>query len=171
MKKQILLAAFVLALFAAYTGVANAQIIASITVKDPNGNIISGKAVPINTLAHVYGSYEDQGGNSQATGLLQVFFNDGSGPEYAATLWSGTLNDGDSVAGTPYAMAELGTYEFRWTCQKIGEGAFREIRCEERTQTRTTVRLTTPEPGTIAGLSMALAALAILTVKKTRAKK
>jgi len=166
MRKEMLVSIFAFAMFATFIGIANAQITASITVKDSKGNTISGKTVLIGTTAYVHGYYEDQGGNAQASGLMEVYFNDRSGWKYKATIWSDKLNDGDTVIGTPYSMSELGSYEFRWTCQKIGAA----LRCEERTQTRTTIMLVTPEPGTVAGLAMALAAFGLLAFKRRRAK-
>jgi hypothetical protein len=169
MRRELLFSIFALAMFAAFLGIANAQIKASITVKDSKGDTISGTTVLIGTTAYVSGYYEDQGGNAQASGLMEVYFNDGSGWKYKATIWFGNLNDGDTVIGTPYTMSELGSYEFRWTCQKIVPGSL-TVRCEERTQTRTTIQLVVPEPGTLIGLSMALAAFGFLAIRRTRAK-
>jgi hypothetical protein len=67
-------------------------------------------------------------------------------------------------------MNELGTYEFRFTCQIGTPETLAILRCDERAQARTTIQLVVPEPGTLAGLAMALAAFGFLTVKKTRTK-
>lgn len=164
MRKEMLFSVLALAMFGALISMANAQITASITVKDSKGNVISGNTVPIGTTAHVNGTYVDKGGNS-ATGLMEVCFNDTSGLKYRAEIWSGTVNSGGTIEVT-YPLTELGYYEFIWTCQRIGPA----LRCEERTQIRTTIQLVVPEPGTLAGLAMALAAFGLLAIKRTRAK-
>jgi len=159
-------------MFAAIIGIAKADIKASIEVKDSNpGNSIDGQTVPVNTVAYVFGHYEDLSGNTPASAIMEVYFDDGSGWAYRATLFSGTVNDGETII-EPYTMTELGYYEFRWTCEKAGAGTSgMSIFCrQERAQARTTVQLVIPEPGTLAGLIMALSALAFLAVKELRIK-
>jgi len=172
LNRRVLGLAFALAMFAAlaFLGVAMAQITASIHVKDSNGNDISGGTVPINTVAHAYGSYEDLGGDAPASGRLDVYFNDGSGLKFEANVWSGTLLDGETKECPPYTMTKLGTYEFRWTCQVGQPGTLGLVRCDEKTQTRTTIQLVVPEPGTLAGLAMALGAFGFLAVRRSRSK-
>jgi hypothetical protein len=163
--------ALALAMFVAlaFASVARAQIKGSIQVKDSESNIINGGTVYINTVAYVHGHYEDLGGNAQASGLMEVYYNDGSGLALEATLYSGTVDDEATITQT-FTMSKLGTYEFRWTCQVGQPGTLGLLRCDEKTQARTTIQLVVPEPGTLAGLGMALAALGFLAVKRTRLK-
>ena len=170
MKKRMLFSIFALAMFAAFLGIANAQITATITVKDSGGNTISGGTVHLGTIAYVSGHYVDLAGSSPASGQIDVYFNDGSGLVYKATIWSGNLVDGQTVTAPPYAMNELGTYEFRFTCQAGTAETLAILRCDERAHARTTIQLTVPEPGTLAGLAMALAAFGVLALRKIRAK-
>ena len=170
MKKRMLFSIFALAMFAAFLGIANAQITATITVKDSGGNVISGGTVHLGTVAYVSGHYLDLHGSSPASGQIDVYFNDGSGLVYKATIWTGNLNDGQTVTAPPYAMNELGTYEFRFTCQAGTAETLAILRCDEKVQARTTIQLTVPEPGTLAGLAMALAAFGVLALRKIRAK-
>jgi hypothetical protein len=169
MNKKILITIIALAMVAAFISTAKAQIKATITVKDSKGNVISGGTVHINTVAYVYGHYEDLAGHSPASGQMDVYFDDGLGLNYKATIWSGNLNDGGTVMRT-YTMSELGTYEFRMTCQIGTPETLGTLRCTERVQARTTIQLVVPEPGTLAGLAMALAAFGFLAVKKARSK-
>ena len=164
MNKKILITLIALATFAALTATVNAQIAVSIQVKDIHGNSISGGTVPINTVAYLYGHYEDLAGNSPATATMEVYYNDGSGLKYEATLSSGTVNDGATITQT-YTMSKLGQYEFRWNCQ-LGTA----FSCLERAQARTTIQLVVPEPATIVGLLMALSAFGFLAFRKTRTR-
>jgi len=171
MNKKILIPIVGLLVLAAMAGIAKADIKVSIEVKDSNAIVISEATVPINTIAYVYGHYEDQSGNSPASALMEAYFDDGSGLVYRATLFSGTVNDGDTIMGTPYTMTELGTYEFRWTCTKqVGTGEITVLCRQERAQARTRILLVIPEPGTLAGLIMALSAFGLLATRKIRAK-
>jgi hypothetical protein len=170
MNRKMLIAIIALAMFAALIAAANAQITATITVKDASNNIISGGTVHLGTVAYVSGNYLDLHGSSPASGQIDVYFNDGSGLVYKATIWSGNLNDGQTATAPPYAMNELGTYEFRFTCQAGTAETLAILRCDERVQARTTIQLTVPEPGTLAGLAMALSAFGFLAVRKARAK-
>jgi hypothetical protein len=171
MNKKILLPIIVLAALATIMGIANAQIKVSIQVKDSNGNDISGSTVLIGTTAHVYGHYEDLGGNAQAYGWIKVYFDDGTGFKYETTLFSGPVNDGDTVEGTPYPMSKMGTYNFTWRSQKTDPTIPLALRCQqEGALARTIVQLHVPEPATLIGLTMALSAFGLLALKKTRAK-
>ena len=180
MKKAMLLLVFALATYTMFLSTANAQITATITIKDYKGNIINDKTVHIGTTAYIHGHYEDQAGNSPASVQMDVFYDGGSGYTHKATIWSGSLEDGETVIET-YTMSEPGSYQFRMTCETetpdsvgaLRSGAPRTLgiqRCEEIAQARTTIQLVTPEPGTLAGLAMALTAFGLLAVKRKRAK-
>jgi hypothetical protein len=170
MNKKTLIPIFTLAILAASIATANAKIACSIQVKDINGNNISGGTVNINTVAYVSGHYEDQDGNSPANAVMEVYYNDGTGLKLEATLFTGNINDGDTITGTPFTLSKLGQYEFRWSCQKGTPGTPDGTSCSERTQARTTIQLVVPEPATIVGLLMALSAFGILAFKRTRMK-
>jgi hypothetical protein len=167
MNKKLLVTLVALATLTILVSTAKAQITCSIQVKDKNGNIING-AVPINTVAYVYGHYEDLAGTTPAQAWMDVYYDSGTGLAYQATIFTGTVQDGQTVQGTPYTMNQLGTYEFRFTCQ--AGGATGMLQCGERAQARTTIQLVVPEPGAIVALAMALAACGFLAYRKTRAK-
>jgi hypothetical protein len=163
MKKKLLLLIFGSIFLALTISLARANIDASIEVKDPLGNSISGATVPLTTVAHVFGHYEDLDGDADASATMQVYFDDdptsGTGWEYRDTLFSGTINDGDTIEET-YAMTELGYYQFRWTVENFLDYA----------HVRTTVGPVIPEPGTLAGLTISLSALGLLFAKKRFSK-
>ena len=170
MNKKISIAILGLIMFAAVVGIAKAQIEAQIEVKDFNGNIISGETVLPGTVAHVYGTYEDLNGNAQASALMIVRYDDGSGWEERATLFTGTVNDGETIERT-YTMTEHGDYQFIWRCQKEGAGTSGiSISCTQEVALDHVSLFVIPEPGTIAGLIMALSAFGLLAVKRIRTK-
>jgi hypothetical protein len=167
MNKKLLVALIALATFAMFISVAKAQITCTIEVKDVNGNTISGGTVPINTVAYVYGHYTDLDGTSPAQAAIDVYYNDGTGLKYQATIFSGTVQDGQTAQGT-YTMSKLGTYEFRFTCQSGGATGL--LQCGEIAQARTSIQLVVPEPATIAALIMALSAFGFLAYRKSHIK-
>lgn len=173
MNRRIVIAVLGLVIVSTLIGIAHAQIKASITAKDSNGNVISGGTVPINTVAYVYGYYEDLIASSPTTALMEVYYDDGTGWKYKAILFSGSVGDGETIVRT-YTMTQLGYYEFRWTCETVRTsetGSTVGTFCtQERALARTTVQLVIPEPATIAGLAIALAAFGFLAVKRTRLK-
>jgi len=165
MNKKMLISIVAFAMLATVIGIAKAQITATITVKDSEGHTINGGTVHINTVAYVYGHYEDLAGNLPASGHIYVYFNGA----FRATIWTGNLADGETVSGT-YTMNELGSYKFIFTCQIGTTGTLGILRCDERALVSTTIQLVVPEPGTLAGLAMALAAFGFLAAKKARTK-
>jgi hypothetical protein len=167
MNKKIFIPMLGLLMLVAIVGTAKAQIIASVQIRDSGGNLINDQTLPIGTTAHAYGYYEDQTGNKPATATMQVYFSiDGSSFAWKATIFSGTVNDGENKSAGTYTMTELGFYQFRWTCE-IQNGGFW---CHETAQARTKIQLMVPEPATIVGLLMALSAFGLLAFKKTRSK-
>jgi hypothetical protein len=167
MNKKILIPLVGFLVFAALIATAKAQITASVEVRDSNGHLINDQTVLIGTIAFVYGYYEDQIGNKPATATMQVYFSiDEVNYVLKATLFSGTVNDGENKSAGTYTMTELGYYQFRWTCEIQDGGQW----CQETAQARTKIQLVIPEPATIAGLLMALSAFALLAFKKTRSK-
>lgn len=179
MNRKIAVTVLGLMALATFIGIAKAQIIASITVKDSGGNDISGGTVLINTIAYVYGHYEDLIGSVPASALMEVYYDDGTGWKHKATLFAGSVTDGGTIVKT-YTMTELGTYEFRWTCvvtgtssagaSEAGRSGVGTFCVQERAMARTKIQLVIPEPGTLAGLAMALAAFGFLAVKRMRVK-
>jgi hypothetical protein len=165
MKRKILVSIAAFVTLAIMMSVAKAQITASIQVNGSYGNKLNQETVPINSAVHVSGHYEDLISNQVAQGVMDVYFNDGTGLKYKATIWSGTIEDGETVTSTAYTLTQMGTYEFRWTV-KLGDAT----QCTERAQARTVIQLVTPEPGTIAGLAMALSAFGFMALKKIRTK-
>ena len=170
MNKKISIAVLALIMFAAVVGIAKAQIEAQIEIKDSGGNIISDESVPVNTVAYVYGTYVDKDGSAPASALMEVYHDDGSGWEYRATLFTGTVTDGQTIVRT-YTMTERGHYQFRLRCEKEGIGTSKiTISCTQQVSMDWAGVFVVPEPATIAGLLMALSAFGLLAVKRTRAK-
>jgi hypothetical protein len=165
MKKPALI--IIIGLFAlfAFTAVAQAQISAQIQIRDINNNLISdGQLVEMSTIIKVYGTYNDPAG-TPATYKIDIYLDTGSGTYSLTANWTGTVQSGNTVTSPPYTLSKLGTYQFRFTATS---GAM--ISCSETAQARTTIRLVTPEPATIAALSMGLAALGLFAFKKRRTK-
>jgi len=172
MKKKIPIAILTVITFAVFVSVAKAQIVAQIEVKDgKNGNSISDVTVPLYTVAYIYGTYQDLGGNAPASAVMIVRFDgDGSGWVYKDTLFTGTVIDGETIERT-YTMTELGSYQFIWRCEQEGAGTSGiSISCTNEVATDRVVTFVIPEPGTLAGLITALSALGLLAFKKLRTK-
>jgi len=170
MKKEIPIAILTLLVFAAFVGVARAQIVALIEVKDSGGNSIKDVTVPLYTVAYIYGTYQDLGGDAPAEASMIVRFDGGSGWEYRDTLFSGIVSDGQTVERT-YTLTESGSYQFIWRCEQESAGTSRiSISCTNEVATDRVVTFVIPEPGTLAGLITALSALGLLAFKKIRAK-
>jgi hypothetical protein len=169
LKGKVLFLVFALVTLGALTMMSSARITSSVQVKDSDGNVLNDKVVLINTLGYVYGHYEDLDGKSPANVWLDVYYDDGSGLKLETTLFTGNINDGVTVART-LRMSKLGTYEFRWTCQIGQPGTVESYSCSEKTQARTTIQLVVPEPAAIAALGMALLALCLYAVRKSRSK-
>ena len=172
MGKKIVIAVLALIMFAAIIGIAKARIEASIVVKDSSGNIL--ETVSPGTVAHVYGTYNDLDGNAPASASMQVWFDDdpssGTGWQSRATLFSDQVNDGETIERT-YTMMERGYYQFRWKCAKEAAGTSGiSILCTQEVALTLAQVFVIPEPGTLAGLIMALSAFGFLAVKRIRAK-
>lgn len=167
MKNKLLVAFIAIATFATITSTVKAQLTCSIEIKDQNGNPISGN-VPINTAAYAYGHYEDLDGTLSAQATIDVYYDDGTGFKYQTTIFTGTVQDGQTIHSTPYTMTKLGTYQFRFTCKASTTTGM--LQCGESTQARTTIQLVIPEPGTMATLAMAFLAFGLLAHKKKHTK-
>lgn len=164
MNRKISMATLTLVVFALAMGVANAQIYAELELKDAGGNNLNGETVLLGTVVHVYTTYNLAG--SSALSTLGVYHDDGSGLTHEKTLYNGLVNDGQTIEET-FTVTEHGTYQFELMCEKInGEGS---IKCEERVRVIAQT-FVVPEPGTIAGLMMALSAFGLLAFKKLRTK-
>ena len=172
MSKKILITILALIMFATFISVAKATIEASIEIKDSGGNIISGTDVLPGTVAYVNGTYEDLDGNAPASASMKVYYDDdlssGPGWQFRETLFTGTVNDGQSIVKT-YTMTELGYYQFRWRCEVAGTSGL-SILCVLEVDLALTQVLVIPEPGTLAGLITALSAFGLLAVKRIRTK-
>ena len=164
MNRKISIAALALVMFALAVGVANAQIYAKLELKDSGGNNLNGETIPPGTVVYVHANCNLEGSSAYAT--LFVYHDDGSGLTYEKTLYNGLVNDGETIIDT-FTVTEHGTYQFELMCEKInGEGS---IKCEERVRVIAQT-FVIPEPGTIAGLMMALSAFGLLAFKKLRTK-
>ncbi|MEM2111040.1 MAG: hypothetical protein QXX08_04075 [Candidatus Bathyarchaeia archaeon] len=165
MKEKLLISILGLIMLAAFISTPKALVNISIQVKDPSGNVLNGLTVPLNTVAYAYGYYAD-GNGAKAFAALTVYYDDGTGLKYKATLFEGIISSGETVVGQPYTMAEIGEYEFRWTCTNLASRSVTTQCMQERAQTRTRIYLITPEPTTLAGLAMTTLALGLFAAKK-----
>jgi len=165
MKKStiILTLAATLAVFALIAA-AQAQVTASIQVKDQNLIVLNGQNVEINTKIKIYGTYNDFGSGTPATYTISIYLDTGSGNNLI-TSWTGIVQSGNTAESPLYTLNQLGTYEFRFS---VTSGAM--ISCFEKAQARTTINLVTPEPATLAALTMGLGALGLFAFKKRRTK-
>lgn len=161
MNKKILITILGLVILTTIVSIAKAQVNVSIEVKDSNpGNDIVGQTVPINTVACAYGHYQDLDGSSPSIALMEVLYNDGSGWEKKATLFFGIVNDGDTITAEPYTLTEFGTYQFSLKC------FYNHDPPQAVATVSTAAQFVVPEPGTIAGLIMALTAFGFLAAKR-----
>jgi hypothetical protein len=163
-KPAILLTLTVTLAVFALIAAAQAQVTASIQVKDQNGNVLNGQTVYLNTNITVYGTYNDSGSGTPATYTISIYLNQSSVLTLVAS-WTGTVQSGHTAESPQYILSQLGTYEFRFS---VTSGAM--ISCYETAQARTTIQLAVPEPATLAALTMGLGALGLFALKKRRTK-
>jgi hypothetical protein len=167
MDKRIILTVFAILMAAAFISAAQAQINLTITVTNAGGTSL-GNTVPLNTIVYVHAYYADAGTGAPATGVLTVYYN--NAPTPTATLYNGIVTSGQTITKT-YNLTKTGNYEFTWTCTEAAAGTNgAALQCIIRrglTSYPLTV-LPLPEPGTIAGLIMALSAFGLLAIKKAK---
>lgn len=165
MKKSAIILTLIatLAVFALIAA-AQAQVTASIQVKDQNGIVLNDQTVPLNTKIKIYGTYQDLGSGTPATYAISIYLDTGSGKNLI-TSWTGIVQSGNTAESPQYTLSQLGTYEFRFS---VTSGAM--ISCFETAQARTTIQLAVPEPATLAALTMGLGALGLFALKKRRTK-
>ncbi|MGA3193100.1 MAG: PEP-CTERM sorting domain-containing protein [Candidatus Bathyarchaeia archaeon] len=173
MKKKILLATLGLMISAILIGVARAQINVTITLTDAGNNSIP-STVPIGTTVYVHGFYQDISDGASAKALMEVYYDNGSGLTSKTTLYSGSIDSGQTITRST-TLTQPGSYEFRWTCTQIviadslgNTGFGTQCVVKRGFITVTLVTLPVPEPGTFAGLIMALSAFGLLAVKKAK---
>jgi hypothetical protein len=163
MHKKLVLTALGLMMLATFIGIARAQIDVTITLTDASNTSI-GSTVPVGTIVYVHGFYSNQG--SPADGLMEVYYNNGQTKE---TLYSGSVNSGQTITES-YTLTKEGSYEFRWTCTvEVGTSGFgAQCIIKRGFVTVQILTLQVPEPGTLAGLIMALSAFGLLAIKKAK---
>ena len=145
---------------------AQAQVTATIQVKDQNGNVLNGQNVHLNTNITVYGTYNDFGSHTPGLYTIGIYLDTGSGFKLITnSSWTGTVQSGNIAESPKYTLNQLGTYEFRFS---VTSGAM--ISCFEKARASTTIHLVTPEPATLAALTMGLGALGLFALKKRRTK-
>jgi hypothetical protein len=167
MNKRIILTVFAILMAAAFISAAQAQINLTITVTDAGGNSL-GNTVPINTIVYIHAYYADAGTGAPATGVLAAYYNNASTP--TATLYNGQVTSGQTITQT-YNLTKTGNYEFRWTCtETTADTNGVALQCVTRRGLTSypLIVLPVPEPGTIAGLIMALSAFGLLAIKKAK---
>jgi hypothetical protein len=167
MNKKILLTVFAIIAAAAFISAAQAQINITITVTDAGGHSI-GSSIPVNTIIYVHAFYSDIITKASATGVLEVYYNGAATP--TATLYNGKITSGQTIIET-YNLTKTGTYKLKWTCtEDVTDTNGAAIQCITE-RGLTSISLTVfeaPEPGTIAGLIMALSAFGLLAAKKAK---
>lgn len=170
MKAKILILFLIAAMVAVTASTAKAQLDPSIVIKDTNNNVLTGGTAHINTIVIAYCSYVDPA-HPSSTGYIDVFLDQGTGFKYLGNLWTGPVNSGQPIQSPQYKLTQMGTYKFAWTVQGVQAGADPiDDPCPETAQVSTTLRLSVPEPGTLAALAMALSALGFLAVRKKLTK-
>jgi hypothetical protein len=178
MNKKIVLAIFGMLIVTALVGAARAQINVTITITDANNNPL-GSTVPLGTTVYVHAFYQDIAGGAPASAVLEMDYN-GTVPITKTTLYSGTVTSGQTITKSA-TLTKPGSYAFKWTCTQgatsssLGatasgsKGPSIEPQCIIRVGYVTaTVNIPLPEPGTLAGLIMALSAFGLLAVKKAK---
>jgi hypothetical protein len=157
MKKIFYGLAILLCILAA-TAVANAVLIATITIRDASNNVLDNTTINPGTMAYFHGTYSGQG---PATGRFTIYLN---GNLIDTIQVPGSISSGQTII-QPYTFNQIGTYEIRWTCRLItGED------CGETAQVRTRVTLVIPEPSTIFAAAAAFGAFGLVLVKQRRLK-
>ncbi len=103
---------------------AAADVNASISVTDENGNEISGKTVLIGTKANVSGYYEDPTHGLTAAASLSAWFKGPGDPGFIqeAILFSGWI-DSPSTITKEYELGKYGTYKFKWEVENVFDEA------------------------------------------------
>ena len=163
-KAAILLTLTVTLAVFALVAVAQAKVAATIQVKDQYDKVLlEGQSVHLNTKIQVFGTYQNPSG-TQATYNISIYLNQSS---VVTRVYSrnGTVISGETVISDQYTLNQLGMYEFRFT---VTSGA--ETSCNRTWQDCTTIYLVTPEPATLAALTMGLGALGLFALKKRRTK-
>jgi hypothetical protein len=166
MKKKLVLAVFGLMMLAAFIGIAKAQINVTLTLTDASSNPLA-STVPMNTIVYAHGFYQNLEGGGSASALMEVYYDNGTGTNVITTLYTGSINSGQTITRT-YQLTKPGNYEFRWTCTRLA-GGFQPFCNVQRGFVNVRIlTLPVPEPGTIAGLIMALSAFGLLAIKKAK---
>lgn len=167
MNKKIILTVFTIIMAAAFISAAQAQINLTLTVTDAGGNSL-GSSIPVNTIIYAHAFYSDLTTKASATGVLAVYYNGAATP--TATLYNGKITSGQTITET-YNLTKTGTYTLKWTCTEgVTDANGAAIQCIiQRGLTSISLQVfPLPEPGTIAGLIMALSAFGLLAAKKAK---
>jgi hypothetical protein len=178
MRRKIGLAVFGAIMIALVVGIARAQINVTLTLTDENNNPL-GSTVSAGTTVYVHAFYQDVGGSTPATAVLVMEYN-GTIPATDTTLYNGTITSGQTITESA-VLTKPGTYLFTWTCTQgdtitsLETSASRSgssgigSQCVVKVGYITaTVEVPLPEPGTIAGLAMALSAFGLIAIKKAK---
>ena len=133
----------------------------SLTVTDINGQPLP-DPVPIGITAYAHGYYEDLTGQDRsAIGWLLVYYkpSEDGGWQGPTWLFSGTVASGSTTTRS-HKLEGLGDYKFVWIV--FGEIFFRIV--------HTRIGPVLPEPATLLGLLVSLAALGIVFSRKPFSK-
>lgn len=157
MNQKLYFSIIVLTLFLATMGAAQATREVWLKVTDKSGNSIKNKPVPINTVAHVTGYYEDENGKEGALANMTVWYKKDPNNtwKYIESLFAGFINSGTTIERN-YTLTQLGYYQFRWIVSNMDDSA----------EVQTKVGPVYPEPSTLAALGVSLLALGIMFTRK-----
>lgn len=157
MNRKLCLLALAIVILAASAGVVQASINLSISVISNGVNLETQSSVPLNTLANVTVYYSNTNHQS-AFGVLVAWYRASSSGSWKpqAVLLFKAVNSGETDR-VLYRFQKPGYCRFTWTV--LGQA------CQTRT-IRASVGPVLPEPATLAGLAVSIAALGLVFTKK-----
>ena len=160
MKRKLYMFALAVVMLAISASVVHAGVNISLDITS-NGVSIKNESIPLNTHANVTITYSNTNGQS-SNGTLNVFYK--SHPNnswtFKQTLFEGPTPNG-FTEDVPYTFVTPGYFKFEWTVERtINEDKMVHVK----------VGPVLPEPGTLAGLAISVAAVGLFFAKKRLTK-